>query len=69
MVMGDLVHFFWDTPKVMFMHIGGSGRRTARMHGQEIAATMGVNTWAAFAGTDQRAVVDGDFANEGDRAR
>jgi hypothetical protein len=23
---------------------------------------MGVNTWAAFAGTDQRAVVDGDFA-------
>src|SRR5262249_57057999 len=20
-------HFFWDTPKVMFMHIGGSGDR------------------------------------------
>jgi hypothetical protein len=32
------------------------------MHGQEVAATMGVNTWAAFAGSDQRAVVDGDFA-------
>ena len=24
--------------------------------------TMGVNTWAAFAGADDRAVVDGDFA-------
>jgi hypothetical protein len=23
---------------------------------------MGVNTWAAFAGTDDKAVVDGDFA-------
>lgn len=23
---------------------------------------MGVNTWAAFAGTDDNAVVDGDFA-------
>jgi protein-tyrosine-phosphatase len=117
-------HFFWDTPKVMFMHIGGTadeaklatavGRvfakiadtaggkgsvpraeidparttldpqkiaavlgtqgtlaagvykvvigRTARMHGHEMGAAMGVNTWAAFAGTDERAVVDGDFA-------
>jgi len=117
-------HFFWDTPKVMFMHIGGTaeeavlasavgrvlakirdtaggkgqvpkaevdparttldprrieailGRkgtlstgvykvvigRTARMHGHEMAAAMGVNTWAAFAGSDERAVVDGDFA-------
>jgi hypothetical protein len=25
---------------------------------------MGVNTWAAFAGTDDRAVVDGDFMLE-----
>ncbi|MGR9085879.1 MAG: DUF1259 domain-containing protein [Gammaproteobacteria bacterium] len=23
---------------------------------------MGVNTWAAFAGSDQKAIVDGDFA-------
>src|SRR6185436_10665242 len=22
-------HFFWDTPKVMFMHIGGSGEEAA----------------------------------------
>ena len=117
-------HFFWDTPKVMFMHIGGAaeeaklaasvGRvfarikdtaggkgtipraeidpaattldpkkieallgekgslnagvyrvvigRTARMHGHEMGAAMGVNTWAAFAGSDEKAVVDGDFA-------
>src|SRR2546422_174020 len=117
-------HFFWDSPKVMFMHIGGMGPtdklasavgkvftkiketsggkgenpeadidpaktsldpakidatlglkgdlkdgvykvvvgRTARMHGSEVGSTMGVNTWAAFAGTDERAVVDGDFA-------
>jgi hypothetical protein len=117
-------HFFWDTPKVMFMHIGGMadqdklaasvGRvfakivdtaggkgavprteidparstldpqkietmlgvkgtlasgvyrvvigRTAKMHGHDMGAAMGVNTWAAFAGSDDRAVVDGDFA-------
>lgn len=117
-------HFFWDTPKVMFMHIGGMGAeemlaeavgkvfakiketsggkgetphaeidpaktsldpakieavlhrkgdlkdgvykvvvgRTTRMHGGVMASTMGVNTWAAFAGSDDQAVVDGDFA-------
>jgi uncharacterized protein DUF1259 len=117
-------HFFWDQPRVMFMHIGGMGDesrlasavgralariaetargkgetpraeidparttldprrieailgrkgasgagvykvvigRPARMHGHEIGAAMGVNTWAAFAGSDERAVVDGDFA-------
>jgi hypothetical protein len=117
-------HFFWDSPKVMFMHIGGMGAeeavatavgkvfakiketsggkgevpaadidptrstlttamidaalghsgdlgngvykvtigRTTRMHGHAVGKTMGVNTWAAFAGADDRAVVDGDFA-------
>jgi hypothetical protein len=117
-------HFFWDTPKVMFMHIGGSGDlarlaaavgkvfariketaggkgevpkadidpartsldpakieavlghqgelangvyrvtlgRTTKMGGHAVGKTMGVNTWAAFAGSDERAVVDGDFA-------
>ncbi len=116
-------HFLWDSPKVMFMHIAGTGDaqtlasavgmvfskiretsggkgatprvdidpartslnpakiekvlgvkgelnqgvykvtigRTARMHGHEIGNTMGVNTWAAFAGADDLAVVDGDF--------
>ncbi len=117
-------HFFWDSPKVMFMHIGGSGDpeqlaaavgkvfaaikatssgkgskpyanidpahtrldpqkieailgrkgelkdgvykvtfgRTTTMNGHEMGNAMGVNTWAAFAGSDKRAVVDGDFA-------
>jgi hypothetical protein len=117
-------HFLWDTPRVMFMHIGGMGTeemlaeavgkvfakiketsggkgetphaeidpaktsldpakieamlhrkgelkdgvykvvvgRTTRMHGGDMASTMGVNTWAAFAGSDDQAVVDGDFA-------
>jgi len=113
-------HFFWDSPKVMFMHVGGMGDeaklaaavgkvfavlktkmaaparveidpakstldakrieavlgageskdgvfkvtigRTTRMGGHEMGKAMGVNTWAAFAGSDERAVVDGDFA-------
>src|SRR5436190_15404160 len=37
------------------------GRKTSMM-GQEVGNTMGVNTWAAFAGSDDKAVVDGDFA-------
>jgi uncharacterized protein DUF1259 len=117
-------HFFWDSPRVMFMHIGGTGGeaqlaaavgklfakiketgggkgevprvdidpakttldpgkieavlgvkgdlnngvykvvigRTTRMHGHEMGNAMGVNTWAAFVGADDGAVVDGDFA-------
>ncbi len=117
-------HFFFDTPKIMFMHIGGMGDeaklaaavgkvfakiketsagkgqistadidpaqtsldpakieavldrkgemskgvykvtigRTTKMAGQVVGNTMGVNTWAAFAGSDEKAVVDGDFA-------
>lgn len=117
-------HFVWDTPKVMFMHIGGMGDtttlagavgkvfttikdtsggkgavpradispaqtsldpkiiedtlgvkgqlasgvykvtigRTTQMDGHTIGNAMGVNTWAAFAGSDTQAVVDGDFA-------
>lgn len=117
-------HFFWETPRVMFMHIGGVGDqadlaaavgkvfariketsggkgetphadldpartsldpakieailhekgdlkdgvykvivgRTTRMHGAVMGNTMGVNTWAAFVGSDDQATVDGDFA-------
>ena len=120
-------HFFFDDPKVYFMHIGGEGAteqlakgvkaaldatrqvrsksaqpakafmgaipaqssispetlqrtlagkpdvkdgmvkfvfgRSAKMPcGCEATKEMGVNTWAAFAGTDDNAVVDGDFA-------
>jgi hypothetical protein len=122
MVMGVTAlhnHFFWDTPKVMFMHIGGMGDeaalaaavgkvfaaarktypapaveidaarsaidaaridailgkgelqggvykivigRSIKMGAHAVGQTMGVNTWAAFAGSDDKAVVDGDFA-------
>lgn len=119
-------HFFFDQPKVYFMHIGGTGSvqqlaagvkkvydkiaeiraahpapttsfqgtiagenkitaapleaifgkkgeakdgmfkitigRDAKMHGVAVANQMGVNTWAGFAGTDDAAIVDGDFA-------
>jgi Domain of Unknown Function (DUF1259) len=36
--------------------------RTAKMMNTEVGKEMGVNTWAAFAGSDDNAVVDGDFA-------
>ncbi len=36
--------------------------RAATMHGVKIDKEMGVNTWAAFGGTDNNAIVDGDFA-------
>ncbi len=117
-------HFIWDSPKIMFMHIGGMGPepdlaaavgkvfakiketsggkgeklesqidpahssldpakldsalglkgqykdgvykfvvgRTTRMHDVVIGNQMGVNTWGAFAGSDDKAIVDGDFA-------
>lgn len=35
--------------------------REATMHGIKIGEEMRVNTWAAFAGSDTQAVVDGDF--------
>ncbi len=31
------------------------------MHGREAGNAMGINTWAAFAGSDEMAVADGDF--------
>lgn len=36
--------------------------RTTKMHGATVGNTMGVNTWMAFAGSDDQAIVDGDFA-------
>jgi hypothetical protein len=36
--------------------------RPAKMHGVTLGNSMGVNTWAAFAGSDDNAIVDGDFA-------
>src|SRR5437667_1363765 len=34
----------------------------ATMHGVKIGNAMGVNTWMAFSGSDDNALVDGDFA-------
>src|SRR5216684_2923992 len=36
--------------------------RTTRMHDVAMGNQMGVNTWGAFAGSDDKAIVDGDFA-------
>ena len=38
------------------------GRKTKMPCGCDVGKEMGVNTWAAFAGSDDNAVVDGDFA-------
>ena len=38
------------------------GREAKMPRGCVMSKEMGVNTWAAFAGTDDNAVVDGDFA-------
>jgi hypothetical protein len=38
------------------------GRTTKMPCGCEMTKDMGVNTWAAFAGSDDNALVDGDFA-------
>jgi hypothetical protein len=38
------------------------GRETSAACGCPVGKAMGVNTWAAFAGADDNAVVDGDFA-------
>ena len=36
--------------------------RAAAMHGMPVGKEMGINTWAAFAGSNDQAFVDGDFA-------
>ena len=41
--------------------------KKSKMHGFDIGKEIGVNTWAAFAGTDDNTVVDGDFAVEEDQ--
>jgi hypothetical protein len=44
------------------MYKGVFGRKTQAECGCTVGKAMGVNTWAAFAGSDDNAVVDGDFA-------
>jgi hypothetical protein len=35
--------------------------RGGQMHGENVGASMGLTTWAAFSGSDARASMDGDF--------
>ncbi len=42
------------------------GRPGTEMHEEELNAVLGLNTWAAFIGTDQRAHVAGDVAMSAD---
>jgi hypothetical protein len=55
----DILGMKGQTNNGMFKVVIG---RTTKMSGMEVGKEMGVNTWAAFAGTDDNAVVDGDFA-------
>jgi hypothetical protein len=41
--------------------------RPATMYGVQVGKEMGINTWAAFGGTDDQAVVDGDFVMLADK--
>ena len=42
--------------------------REATMHGMKFGGSMGLTTWAAFAGTQEFAVVDGDFCHDCQRS-
>ena len=55
----DILGVKGQASKGMFKIVIG---RTTKMIDTEVGKDMGVNTWAAFAGTDENALVDGDFA-------
>ena len=59
---GPLAEILAAQPEVKEGMVKFTIGRPAMMHGVKIAKDMGVNTWAAFAGSDDNAVVDGDFA-------
>ena len=46
----------------MYKATFGRNVKGAMCDGCSIGSAMGINTWAAFAGSDDNAVVDGDFA-------
>jgi hypothetical protein len=53
----------------MYKAIFGRTVTSAMCGGCSVGSPMGINTWAAFAGTDDDAVVDGDFAITEDELR
>jgi hypothetical protein len=56
----DVFHLKPDTKDGMVKFT--FGRSTKMACGCTVGSAMGVNTWAAFLGTDEHALVDGDFA-------
>lgn len=60
---GPLAESFTATPQVKDGMVKFVFGRVARMDcGCAVGKEMGLNTWASFGGTDDNAVVDGDFA-------
>ncbi len=59
-VIDDILGTKGQAKDGMFKVVIGRSARLAC--GCEMTKDMGVNTWAAFAGTDDNSVVDGDFA-------
>ena len=58
-----LAEMFTSKPQVKDGMVKFVFGRVARMYcGCDVGKEMGVNTWAIFGGTDDNAVVDGDFA-------
>lgn len=43
--------------------------RNGHAHGSEIGGSMGLTTWAAFSGSDERAAIDGDFIMTGEEVQ
>ncbi|WP_181298405.1 DUF1259 domain-containing protein [Pseudomonas sp. Q2-TVG4-2] len=43
--------------------------RSAMMHGADFGESMGLSTWAAFSGSEDQAIVDGDFAMTADEVQ
>jgi hypothetical protein len=48
--------------ELICVSLAANSYRTDKQSGMEVGKEMGVNTWAAFAGEDEKALVDGDFA-------
>jgi hypothetical protein len=61
-VLGQPVKVDGGVPKMVVA-------RRATMDGVELGNSMGVTTWAAFAGSDALAVVDGDFVMTADEVQ
>jgi len=64
-----LADIFGAEPSVRDGMVKFSFGRDARMHGTSFGGSMGLSTWAAFSGSDDAAVVGGDFAMTADEVQ